>query len=244
MLKAIVIEGQDGELSHLLRQALLLFPEMTFFGSAHSIQAGISLICETDPDIVLLDLDLPDGNGLEILRKTLGFQFKTIVTSESVSHALRAQRYGISDFVQKRLSLASLAESLEKAMDKPRGNSIHQLFQSHFRTGTQLPLEYVAVKQEGRLSFVRIAEIEFISAHGGSVQIAFVGGGFESCGYSISKMAQRLKNSGFFRISTHVLVNLGQLSEFVGTNSIRMQSGKLWVLDPVRMEKLRRITVC
>lgn len=241
MLKAIVVEGGRNVLSNLLHEVLALFPELQFKGSASSISEGIDLIIKVNPDVVILDLDLPDGNGLAILRQTLGFNFQTIVVSYSSSHSLRANRFGIADYIQKDVSFMQLSQGVERALNKLSRGSIHQLFKNHFQASATMKLEWLAIKQQGKTEFRPIEMIESVTAFGRGTVLHFSQMGQEYCSLSFSKMMKRLLPSGFFRTSSISMVNLEHLDCIVGNNHLRLASGRLVPMEPSRLDSLRNV---
>lgn len=241
MLKVIVVEGGCNTLSNLLHEVLALFPELNFKGSASSITEGIDLIIKVDPDVVILDLDLPDGNGLAILRRTLGYNFQTIVVSSSSSHSLRANRFGIADYIQKDVSFMQLSQGVDRALNKLSRGSIHQLFKHHFQASATQKLEWLAVKQQGKTLFKSIEMIESVTAFGRGTVLHFSPMGQEYCSMSFSKMMKRLLPSGFFRISAISMVNLDHVESIVGNSYIKLASGRMVPMEPSRLDSLRNV---
>jgi two-component system repressor protein LuxO len=75
-----------------------------------------------EPDLVLLDVHLPDGNGIEVLKRmrALGIDCETVVFTgqASISTAVDAMREGASDFLMKPFSAERLRETVRAALDR------------------------------------------------------------------------------------------------------------------------------
>ncbi|WP_018124039.1 sigma-54-dependent transcriptional regulator [Desulfovibrio oxyclinae] len=89
-------------------------------GSSTSLTQGLLSVAQTSPDLLFLDVNLPDGNGLEAmneLRERAGDPVIIIVTAmgdaESAEVAIRS---GAWDYLQKPLSLPKLKHSVERAL--------------------------------------------------------------------------------------------------------------------------------
>lgn len=95
--------------------------DIDFLGSASSISKGHSLIKETTPDVLLLDVGLPDGNGLDLIPEVNQISPDTnIVVLTSMSDEATLMRVvdsGISGFVSKNSELSELMETIRKAAD-------------------------------------------------------------------------------------------------------------------------------
>ena len=95
--------------------------DIEFLGSASSVSNGHNLIKETTPDVLLLDVGLPDGNGLDLIPEVNQVSPETnIVVLTSLSDETTLMRVidsGISGFVSKNSGLSELMETIRKAAD-------------------------------------------------------------------------------------------------------------------------------
>ena len=95
--------------------------DIDFLGSASTISKGQSLVEETNPDVLLLDVGLPDGSGLDLIPEVKRVSPDTnIVVLTSLSDETTLMRVidsGISGFVSKNSQLSDLMETIRKAAD-------------------------------------------------------------------------------------------------------------------------------
>jgi len=95
--------------------------DFEFLGSASTISNGQRLIKETTPDVLLLDVGLPDGNGLDLIPEVNRISPETnIIVLTSLSDEATLMRVidsGISGFVSKNSQLSDLLETIRKAAD-------------------------------------------------------------------------------------------------------------------------------
>lgn len=86
--------------------------------------AALDALREAPPEVVLLDLQLPDINGMEILKYVSGQQIPTavvIITAHaSVNVAVEAMRYGAYDFVVKPFTADRLMVTVRNAVERLR----------------------------------------------------------------------------------------------------------------------------
>lgn len=119
-MKVIIIDKhvlfRDG-LSSLLRSQ----PDFEILGSAGTADKGTQLVLDLQPDLVLLDIDLPDSNGLDVLRKIVEScpNTKTVIlTSEDTTEKLFSSiQAGADGFILKDHPLSTLLTSL-RALDR------------------------------------------------------------------------------------------------------------------------------
>ena len=120
MIRIVMIEDH-----HILVDSLSLMlryePDMEFLGSADSLEKGRRLLKETEPDVLLLDVGLPDGSGLDLIPEVNQISPETnIIVLTSLTDETTLMRVvdsGISGFVSKDSQLSELLLTIRKAAD-------------------------------------------------------------------------------------------------------------------------------
>lgn len=96
--------------------------------SAHTASAGLDMIAQTNPDVIVLDVQLPDGSGLDLLPKILGMDRKTpvifITAHGTTQTAIEAMKGGAFDYLVKPLDLERLSQVVERAFEAARLMSV------------------------------------------------------------------------------------------------------------------------
>ena len=96
-------------------------PDIEFLGSAGSLEKGRRLLTEYDPTVLLLDVGLPDGSGLDLIPEVnqLCPETNIVVLTSMTDEAtlMRVVDSGISGFVSKDSQLSDLLETIRKAAD-------------------------------------------------------------------------------------------------------------------------------
>jgi DNA-binding NarL/FixJ family response regulator len=85
-------------------------------GEAGDVVGAVEQICRTSPDVVLVDVHMPDGGGPEVIRKVLGSQptvrFLALSVSDAAEDVIGAIRAGARGYVTKTISTAELLDAL------------------------------------------------------------------------------------------------------------------------------------
>jgi two-component system LytT family response regulator len=122
MIHFLIVEDEDRSANVLLRIISQHFPALVFEGRARNVEEGMSLIREKNPDLVFLDVELPDGTGMDILRGFEERNFKVIFTTAHNHYALSAIKFSAVDFLLKPLSIEETKrgcrESVEAATNR------------------------------------------------------------------------------------------------------------------------------
>ncbi len=120
MSMTVVIADDHEVVRHGLRALLAKQPEMDVVGEAGNGQQAIQVVIETKPDVLVVDLALPDISGLVVIRevRTLSPETKIVVLSmhSSEPHVLEALRSGASAYVLKDTPSEELIEALRRVV--------------------------------------------------------------------------------------------------------------------------------
>jgi DNA-binding NarL/FixJ family response regulator len=107
-----------------MKMQIELETDLKVIGEADSGPAGIGLAPQLDPDVVLVDLDLPEMDGLSTARELHAItpQIPVILLSLTDNEATRAQarEAGAIDFVTKQANPAALLDAIRNAAKPPR----------------------------------------------------------------------------------------------------------------------------
>src|SRR5689334_4342824 len=110
LIRVVVVEDQPSVRSDI---EYLVSRQKGFLisGVCGTVKDAIRLISETKPDLLLLDIQLPDGTGFDIL-SSCSHNYKIIFLTAFEKHAIQAIRFGALDYLLKPIDETELAEAL------------------------------------------------------------------------------------------------------------------------------------
>jgi DNA-binding NarL/FixJ family response regulator len=90
-------------------------------GEAGTVSQAIEVIAREQPDVVLLDVHMPDGGGVEVIRRViaaqLGVRFLALSVSDAAEDVIAVIRAGARGYVTKSISGSELAEAVHRVAD-------------------------------------------------------------------------------------------------------------------------------
>ncbi len=86
-------------------------------GFADGVQSGVKLIKQQDPDLILLDINMQDGTGFDLLNKCKPFGFKIIFISAYEEYAIKAFKFSAIDYVLKPIESNELISAIQTAIN-------------------------------------------------------------------------------------------------------------------------------
>lgn len=115
-LRTLLVDG-DAYSRRLLRVVLSSFPEIGIVGEARSASSAALMLESLRPDLVFIDVALPDGNGLDVLRNARERPCLVFATADA-GFALPAIELEAVDYLVKPLQRNRIAESLARAKQR------------------------------------------------------------------------------------------------------------------------------
>jgi two-component system LytT family response regulator len=118
MLKAIIIEDEKTSRDTLKALLSRYCHQVEVISEADGVQTGLEAINMEHPDIVFLDIQMPDGSGFKLLEGLKKIDFEIIFVTAFDQYAIQAIKYSALDYLLKPVIPEELINSVEKAEKK------------------------------------------------------------------------------------------------------------------------------
>lgn len=141
MYKVLIIEDEDMIRDGLKYMVDWLSLNCVVVGEASNGVEGLEKIAEYNPDIVLLDINMPLKTGIELLEENDGnYIFSTIILSghEDFTYAKRAIEFEVTEYLLKPINHIELSEAIERAKESVTFKKQYQLLQTKIATPEKL----------------------------------------------------------------------------------------------------------
>lgn len=235
-IRALIVDDEP-----LARQRVRLLldeePDVEVVGESGDGFEAVDRIQSSRPDLLFLDVQMPEMDGFEVLRRIPQAVLPVVVfTTAHDQHALRAFDAHALDYLLKPFKPARFKAAVQRARDlladQQAGVAARKLVALLGRTpasGVGDQLARLAVKTPGRVGFVELDRIHAIEAAG---KYVVVDAGTENhvLRESMSSLESHLPPHRFLRISRSVIVNIDQIQElqamFKGENLVVLKNGK------------------
>jgi two-component system LytT family response regulator len=159
--QAIIIDDEKRQQDLLKKKLQENFPEIEVCAICGSVDEGIMAVVKHEPQLVFLDIEMPEKDGFEFLKSFKTIHFSVIFTTSHSSYALEAFRVAALDFLLKPFSLDQLRESIERFKDNFRIKQKADLLEN-FRDNLEyqnLNEQKLALPSGQGFIFVRMDEI-------------------------------------------------------------------------------------
>jgi two-component system LytT family response regulator len=117
-MKKILIIDDEKPTREFIRRMLESFKlNAAIFIDGENVESGIKAIEEIQPDLVLLDIQMPDGNGFDVLRRVEYKKFEVIFITAFQEFAIQAIKFSALDYILKPIDMEELQSSVTRALD-------------------------------------------------------------------------------------------------------------------------------
>jgi len=183
-------------------------------GECANGQQAVSAIESTSPDLLFLDIQMPEVDGLQLARtiQSSGTPAVVFVTAYD-EYALRAFEVHALDFLLKPFSAERFRSALGHAREHvTQRRKVGSSLPSSPRNQNGVPRNRLMIKSSGRIHFVRMADIDWCEAQGNYVRV-HVGQQEHLVRDTMSHLESELDPQQFVRIHRSTIVNVDRIQE-------------------------------
>ena len=230
-IRTLIIDDEDlarRRIVNLLKD----HQEFVIAGEAENAQEAIEILRKSKPQLVFLDISLPDLDGFSII-ESLPDREKPliIIVSGSGAHAVKAFDYHAFDYLLKPYKDQRFFEALQEVKQKLNAVGTEDALVSASSDITQERNVVIPIKSAGKISFIEPRDIWYIEASGYYIEIN-ASGKKHLLRQSMGRIMDRLDNTKFIRIHRSIIINLHYMNEIVRSPSrdhlIKMKDGSLF----------------
>lgn len=217
MIEAIIIDDEKKCISLLQKMMSTSFPEIEIIATTINSIDGIQLIMKHKPQLVFLDIEMPNKNGFDVIEATKHIGYTVIFTTAYQQHAIKAIKFSAFDYLLKPID----ADELHDAISRFKAKQSHQQnekqitallenIKSNANTFNRLSLS----TSEG-IIFLNIDDIIFCEASGGYTFFHTKAGEKIITSKTMKEYEDLLQSHPFFRIHYTYLVNLTYIKRYI-----------------------------
>ncbi len=204
---------EDNTMSGLKLKDLLTdhYPHARVEGIASSLQEARNYIKENTLDLLFLDIELPDGNGFDLLSELPEVHFEVIVTTSHSNYMLEAIRHSALDFLIKPVTKEDLDHAMQRFAKKFESRKASLQDEARFHPWCRkLPLPTL----EGFV-FVNFEDIVHAEAERAYSVFSVINRPKIIVSKPLGEFEERLISRNFIRVHKSHIINLNHVAEYV-----------------------------
>lgn len=221
MISAIVVDDEVKNRELLAKMISQFCHNVNVVGQAESVDVAISLIDEFEPDLVFLDIEMPDKNGFALLEHYENPKFQVIFTTAHAEYAIKAIKFAALDYLLKPVNLNELKIAVEKAAIEAERPERDRMLSDRFailresRGQGNFNFQKIALPSADGLEFYSIAKILRCEADRAYCRFYFESGESVLVSKPLSEFEDLLQECDFFRVHKSNMINLNHVKKYV-----------------------------
>jgi two-component system, LytTR family, response regulator len=205
-IKALLVddEGLDRELiKNLVRDYC---NAISIVGEASSVAEALTLIEAKKPELIFLDINMPNQNGFGLLETVKEKNFLTVLTTGYDSYGIQAVKAGAFDYLLKPIDVDELLEVESKVL-------------SHLRKEKNVIESVLKVFHNGEHHFVKPEEIILVKAQGSYTKLYLTGDRELVVSKNLKQLLSEISSKNLQRVHRSCIINLNFIRSYQHTGN-------------------------
>jgi len=233
-MRAIIIDDESDSRKTLRNFLQLFCPDVEVIGEAENVASGVKLLKEKQPDVLFLDIQMPDGTGFNLLEQIQPISFDVIFSTAYDQFALKAFEYSAVDYLLKPIDPDKLIQAVNKI--KPNSTQeINQKIDTLLDNYQKKEAKKIGLPYSEGIEFIEIKNILRCEAADNYTNFILTDGRLLIVSKNISSFEKMLPAQTFHRIHKSHLINLVHLKKYV-----RSDGGYVIMMDGSELPIARR----
>jgi two-component system, LytTR family, response regulator len=228
MIKTIIVDDESRSRETILELVKLYCDDVKIVGQAEDVKSGLLAIRKHKPDLVLLDIKMPDGTGFDLVRQIDQINFKIIFITAYEEYAIKAFKFSALDYLLKPIDPEELTIAIEKVSKSLSNESISgkinefMTYMDHFRKDGEG--KKIILKTSENIYVVDADEIISIESEQNYSRFHLIEGESIFVSRTMKDYVPMLEGHTFYRVHQSYIINLNHVKRYHREENICVMS--------------------
>ncbi|MDC3388433.1 LytTR family DNA-binding domain-containing protein [Flavobacteriaceae bacterium] len=221
-ITAVIVEDSRlarNELKELIKE----YPNINLVGEAENVDDGVILIEKNKPDLLFLDINMPEKDGFQLLEELDEVPI-VIFTTAFDEYAIKSFEYNALDYLMKPINSSRFDIAIEKIKSRINSNINNQKSDKKLNSNSQ-----IFIKDGEQCWLVKIADIYLFEIVGNYTRVYFNEN--KALIYkSLNQIEEKLPSTSFFRVNRQQIINTSHIENvtpwFSGKLKLKLTNNK------------------
>lgn len=238
LVKAVIVDDEEKGIDTLKYMVKQNCPNIEVIATYQSSIEALKDIKKLQPDLLFLDIQMPNLNGLEMLDILGPNTYNTIFTTAHDEYMLQALRLSALDFLKKPVNEEELKQAIGRLelsikINQTQIKKAIAYIDQGFEVNQHTPF---GIKDGNIIKFIKLSEISYCKSDGNFTRVHLNDGTNIYSSYSLLTIEEKLPSIYFFRCHREYLVNGLSIEEYdkadggslkvIGNKSIPISRGR------------------
>lgn len=229
-IPAIIVDDEKN--SRIVLEELLkkYCPEVSIVDCASNIDDAYKIIREKEPQLIFLDIQMPNGNGFDLLNRFQKIPFQVIFITSHSQFAINAIKFNALDYILKPVDIEDLKTSVRKATEAiTHQRNRHLQIINLINDFSQKQEKKLMVHDKENVQLINISSVVYIKGEGNYSKITTTENQSFVCSKTLKDFEDYFNNhANFIRIHKSIIINTNHIKQYSKTEPciINMVNGK------------------
>jgi two-component system LytT family response regulator len=209
-IKCVVVDDENKVLQALIFTIKNNFPQLEIVGCASSVDEAYSIICAQNPQVVFLDIVMPEKSGFELIKMFDHITFEIVFITSHQEFALEAIRNLALAYILKPVDTIELQKVIEIIKERIETKQKKELYDAllHNMSKDNLKDHKLAIYNKDRTELIDIRDITRLEGWNRYTKIFTKSGKVLISSYNLGRYADLLSQHSFYLCHKSHLINL------------------------------------
>lgn len=218
MIRSLIVDDEPD--NRLTMHTLLtkFCKDVEVVAEAGTVKEAVAKINSTKPDVVFLDIEMPQENGFQLFRYFTDIDFEVIFTTAYDEYAVKAFRYSAIDYLLKPINLEELREALTRVSNSDMQPELNKIRLQTLEYNLDHSFQKIALPVLNGFEFINTNDIIHLKADN-NYTIVHTTNSKHLVSKTLRDFEIMLTPSNFFRVNRSNLINLNFLKRYIRNKS-------------------------
>jgi len=213
-LRAVIVDDEPTARRTLQNLIERYTEEVEVVAMAEDVLSAVKVINKTNPDIVFLDVQMPNYSGFSLIDYFEDIQFKIVFTTAYEEHAQKAFLEGASGYLLKPIDIDDLNKSIENVKDVIQKEQLDFDIKDNMSFKLNLKSNELTLPSVGGIIKLNLSEVLYFEAKGRQVMVHLNDDTSLIANLSLKSIEEILSRTKFIRIQKSYVVNFMHLKRY------------------------------
>ncbi len=226
-IRIVLVDDEKDSLDILKLMLEDIDCDLEVVGVAENVEKGIILIQQTNPDLVFLDIRMPDGSGFDLLDRIQNIKFDVVFVTAYDEYALKAFEFNAIHYLLKPVDLGDVNDAIKRHLKS--NNSIFDEKLENLKKYIKNDIEKIVLPSSDGLQVVKLDDILWLEADGPYTIFHIKNKNKLVVSKSLNTYQELLEDKCFIRTHNKFVVNLKYVKRFSkgSGGEIEMENGTM-----------------
>jgi two-component system LytT family response regulator len=229
-LKTVIIDDEHDAVNFISSIIGEYCPSLEVVGKAHNVLEGVAVITDKKPDLVFLDIEMPNGTGFDLLSHFPEKDFDVVFITAFNHYAIKAIKFSAVDYILKPININEFIEAVNKVVlnrneKSPASDESFRMLMENLKSSHPTRL---AIPTSDGMEYLNPKDIIRIEADRSYSWFYITGNRKILVSKHLKEFQDLLSDRYFFRSHNSHLINLKYVKKFIRKEGgyIEMQDGE------------------